>query len=543
MLLKETTWQNARKTVESLCLDILVKWRGDEETGRDQLDEILREVVVISDSEDDEDDDDDDDEEGSTDYTSDEGADNARLTPMPVYRSAPSLQSVDRTDRSPPKSPIREAISVASSPPIRIGLEDTDRARRDDRRAQRGFRRYRAWEEAIRRNRGETPLAERSSPDMAISHASYRPSPPARFSYDAYGRPYDNPDPMVHPGGIFGVSSHLDSHRMQQPVYGIPSSLNSSPYLGRTVETQSAHEKVMSAVPFPTSTSSRELASSSASSHFQDMLVRSIESRSPTAQPTFIRTLPPRSQASVSSYAPLATSLAGIQQPPKLVSHPGEEIRSWDRPSPTHVSTGFNRPQAMSIDAVSSREPAQSLDFRGSTYFHPPSGYGAQPAPLFSHPAPSNPGSGSSRLPETRRIVLQATRPGERSNPILMEDRGGYFERVNPRPESSSRIQLRPVRSTQPQTEVESRQRIVRPHTIFSWEEDVRNRGGRRGVAEIEVNPIIDPRPHAPYLRQYAPHEYFGALPPAKEDDYRVQSRRVPDGEYGAAPPEGYWTM
>ncbi|KAM0464307.1 hypothetical protein ACHAPV_002862 [Trichoderma viride] len=537
LLLKETTWQMARKTVESLCLDILVKWRGDEETGRDQLDEILREVVVISDSEDDE-----DDEEDSTDYTSDEGADNARLTPMPVYRSAPPLQSVDRTDRSPPKSPIREAIPVASPPPIRIGLEDTDRARRNDRRAQRGFRRYRAWEEAIRRNRGETPLVERSSPDMAISHASYRPSPPSRFSYDAYGRPYDNPDPMVHPGSLFGISSHLDNHRMQQPVYGIPSSLNSSPYLGRTVEVQSAHEKVMSVVPFPTSTSSRELVSSSASSHFQDMLVRSIESRSPTAQPTFIRTLPPRSQASVSSYAPLATSLASIQQPPNLFPYPGEETRSWDRPSPAHVSTGFNRPQAMSIDAVSSRESAQSLDFRGSTYFHPPSGYGAQPAPLFSHPASGNPGSGSSRVPETRRIVLQATRPGERSNPILMEDRGGYFERVNPRPESSSRIQLRPVRSAQPQIEVES-QRIVRPHTIFSWEEDLRNRGGRRGVAEIEVNPLIDPRPHAPHARQYAPHEYFGALPPAKEDDYRVQSRRVPDGEYGAAPPEGYWTI
>ncbi|PTB40045.1 uncharacterized protein TrAFT101_004910 [Trichoderma asperellum] len=538
MLLKETTWQKARKTVESLCLDILVKWRGDEETGRDQLDEILREVVVISDSEDDED----DDEEESTDYTSDEGADNARLTPMPVYRSAPPLQPVDRTDRSPPQSPIREAIPVPSSHPIRIGLEDIDRGRRVDRRAQRGFRRYRAWEEAIRRNRGETPLAEQTSPDMAISHASYRPSPPVRFSYDAYGRPYDNPDPTVHSGGVFGISSHLDGHRMQQPVYGMPSSLNSSPYPGRTVEAQSSHEKVMSVVPFPTSTSSRELASSSASSHFQDMLVRSIESRSPTAQPTFIRTLPPRSQASVSSYAPLATSLTSIQQPPKFVSHPGEEVRSWDRPPPAHVITGFNRSQAMSIDAMSSRDSVQSHDLCGSTYLHPPTGYGAQPAPPFAHQALSNPGPSSSRFPETRRIVLQATRPGERSNPILMEDRGGYFERVNPRPESSSRIQLRPVRPSQPQTEVENRG-IIRPHTIFSWEEDLRNRGGRRGVAEIEVNPIIDPRPHAPHIRQYAPHEYFGAPPPAKEEDYRVQSRRVPGGDYGAAPPEGYWTI
>src|SRR5450432_2658834 len=56
LLLRETFWQNARRTVEPLCLDILVKWRGDEETGRDQLDEILREIVVIDDSDEDDDD-------------------------------------------------------------------------------------------------------------------------------------------------------------------------------------------------------------------------------------------------------------------------------------------------------------------------------------------------------------------------------------------------------------------------------------------------------------------------------------------------------
>jgi hypothetical protein len=543
--LRETTWQKARKIVESLCLDILVKWRGDEETGRDQLDEILREVVVISDSEEDDDEDDDDDGE-STGYTSDEGADNARLTPMPAYRSALPLHRVDQTDRSPPKSPVREVIPVPSSPPARIGLGDTDRGRRDDRRAQRGFRRYRAWEEAIRRNRGETPLVERPSPDMALSHASYRPSQSIGFSYDAHGRLYDNPDPVVHTGGAFGASPNLNSHRMQQPVYEVPSSLNSSPYPGRAVEAQSSHEKVMSVVPFPASTSSRDLASSSASSHFQDMLVRSIEPVSPTAQPSFIRTLPPRNQVAVSSYAPLATPLASIQQPPRFVSHPGEGIRSWDRPPPAHVTTGFHRPQeAMDIDAISSRESVQSHDFRGSTYLHP-TGYGAPMAPPFSHPVSGNPGpSSSSRLPEMRRIVLNATRPGERSNRILMEDRGGYYERINPRPEGGARIQLRPVRPSQPQTEVEIHG-AVRPHTIFSWEEDLRNRGERRGVAEIEINPIIDPRSHAPHPQPYPPRDYFGAPrlePLTKEGDYRVQPRQVPSGEYAAPPPEGYWVM
>ena len=53
-LLRTGAWHDARKQVQSTCLDVLVKWRGDEETGRDQLEEILREVVVISDSEDEE---------------------------------------------------------------------------------------------------------------------------------------------------------------------------------------------------------------------------------------------------------------------------------------------------------------------------------------------------------------------------------------------------------------------------------------------------------------------------------------------------------
>ncbi|KAI1781028.1 hypothetical protein F4818DRAFT_397537 [Hypoxylon cercidicola] len=56
-LLKKTSWTNARKAVEKPCLDIIVKWRGDEETGRDQLDEILREVIEISDTEEESEDD------------------------------------------------------------------------------------------------------------------------------------------------------------------------------------------------------------------------------------------------------------------------------------------------------------------------------------------------------------------------------------------------------------------------------------------------------------------------------------------------------
>lgn len=53
-LLRQTDWYNARRLVEPVCLEVIMKWRGDEETGRDQLDEILREVVLIPDSDDEE---------------------------------------------------------------------------------------------------------------------------------------------------------------------------------------------------------------------------------------------------------------------------------------------------------------------------------------------------------------------------------------------------------------------------------------------------------------------------------------------------------
>ncbi|PTB63802.1 hypothetical protein BBK36DRAFT_1125735 [Trichoderma citrinoviride] len=554
-LLKETTWQNARKTVESLCLDILVKWRGDEETGRDQLDEILREVVVISDSEDDDDEEDEDEDEESTDFTSDEdAADHAGLTPMPEDRSAQPLhRPVDQPDRSPPRSPTRDTAPVFSCPPSVVESRHMDRCHREDRRAQRGFRRYRAWEEAIRRNRGETPLVERPSPDLAIGRAAYQPSKPNGPSYDAHVRPYDNAGPMVHPGGAPGASPSLNGHGIQRPLYEMSSPLISSPYRGQPLDARFSHEKVMSVVPFPSSTSSRELAPS-ASGHFQDMLVRSIEPASPSVQSTYIRTLPPRSQVAVSTYGPPVTPAAGFQPAPRLVSYSGEGIHPRDFTPVARATANSLRPQvAMDVDAISSRESVQSRDFRGPVY--PQStDYGAQPTSSPYHPVSGNPGSSSAiRLPETRRIVLNAPRPGERANPILMEDRGGYYERVNPPPERSSRIQLRASHPSQTQAQGEA-QGNIRPHTaMLSWEERMRQRGERRGVAEIEIDARLDPRsrppnaPHAPMPHPYSPRDYYGAPryePLDRESDYAVPpARQVPGEQYAAPPPEGYWVI
>ncbi|KAI1330534.1 hypothetical protein F5Y16DRAFT_362038 [Xylariaceae sp. FL0255] len=165
-LLKESDWANARKAVEKPCLDVIVKWRGDEETGRDQLDEILREVIEISDS------------EGESD---DEGSSEDNL-PAPAVRtrSATAMISDMVIDQPMPvqtRSPnrpliVNERVGSASRAtphtPTRLrGLRKAEL--KTARRSQRRFRRYAAAAEALAIP-GES-LHQDSSSTAAISGA------------------------------------------------------------------------------------------------------------------------------------------------------------------------------------------------------------------------------------------------------------------------------------------------------------------------------------------------------------------------------------
>jgi Uncharacterized conserved protein (DUF2293) len=154
-LLRETTWMNARKAVEPVCLDVLVKWRGDEETGRDQMDEIIREVVIITDSEEEE------DSSSSEDSSEEEGE---------VSSTSSTEPPILHTQQQLPKQLQRTGPLVASTPGV---TEDEDmedpvssrtRARpQKDKKAQRGFKRYRAaWDEALHRRQEPSYLAARA---------------------------------------------------------------------------------------------------------------------------------------------------------------------------------------------------------------------------------------------------------------------------------------------------------------------------------------------------------------------------------------------
>ncbi|KAI0859282.1 hypothetical protein F4860DRAFT_268900 [Xylaria cubensis] len=141
-LLRESDWANARKAVEKPCLDIIVKWRGDEETGRDQLDEILREVIEISDTETESED------EGSS-------ANNARIH-IPRTRSGAasiSNRAVSRLSRIPYHQigvDSRTSSPARASPLTPNRLRDLSRAeRRTARKTQQRFKRYAAAAEAL----------------------------------------------------------------------------------------------------------------------------------------------------------------------------------------------------------------------------------------------------------------------------------------------------------------------------------------------------------------------------------------------------------
>ncbi|KAJ0125127.1 hypothetical protein J7T55_006471 [Diaporthe amygdali] len=149
-LLREAGYPTARKVVEQHCLDFLVKWRGDEETGRDQFDEILREVVVLSD---DSDEDSEDDESSDEDFVRISKAPDLNHVPADSSRVSNALHkhryaTVSRSSRAlSHKHPVpsAEGGSVQRTKPQR------------SKKTNRGFKRYEAvakrWEEAVNRNR------------------------------------------------------------------------------------------------------------------------------------------------------------------------------------------------------------------------------------------------------------------------------------------------------------------------------------------------------------------------------------------------------
>jgi len=148
---------NARKAVEPVCLDILIKWRGDEETGRDQMDEILREVVIITDSEDEDDTSDDDSSEEEGEVTS---VSSAELSPQPHSRN----QQRDPINQVGVRGSTVTGLVEPETSHDFISSRTRGKEPRE-KKEQRGFKRYQAaWDEAI--NRRHAPRANTGTPHI-----------------------------------------------------------------------------------------------------------------------------------------------------------------------------------------------------------------------------------------------------------------------------------------------------------------------------------------------------------------------------------------
>ncbi len=186
-LLRETTWMNARKAVEPVCLDVLVKWRGDEETGRDQMDEIIREVVIITDSEEEDDtsDDDDDSSEEEGEVTSDSS------TEPPISRPQQHLpEQIQRT------RPLIVTPGITEDEDVEDPISSRTRARpQKDKKAQRGFKRYQAaWNEAVHRRENPPYLAARAQSGTPLEGTMIRkPRSTVASPRQGFQRPIQEP--------------------------------------------------------------------------------------------------------------------------------------------------------------------------------------------------------------------------------------------------------------------------------------------------------------------------------------------------------------
>ncbi|KAI9738490.1 MAG: hypothetical protein M1818_005387 [Claussenomyces sp. TS43310] len=170
LLLRETSWENARKAVESLCLDILVKWRGDEETGRDQLDEVLREIVVISDSEEDEDSEEDDSEEGRTEDEEDEedtSSSDDGVIEAHSQRSEglapPASKLTQGHSRVTNRKPNSQSGNLDLAPTRQTGIASRTRSKTkpngwQSRNARKDRKRFERYAQAVSRRQRDSPL-------------------------------------------------------------------------------------------------------------------------------------------------------------------------------------------------------------------------------------------------------------------------------------------------------------------------------------------------------------------------------------------------
>ncbi|EFY88169.1 hypothetical protein MAC_05775 [Metarhizium acridum CQMa 102] len=515
-LLKQAGWQAARKAVETLCLDILVKWRGDEETGRDQLDEILREVVVISDSEDDS-----SDEETMDDSSTDgDGSPSSVLiSTKPTTATVLPQMAVVEQPGSPGPTTLAEGRTARAKG--KAPARPVDHVQKTDRNDKRGFKRYhQIWKEAILRNRGADDDRNGFIVGGVSEYNPRHPQMPARQLEAHQSTTYDGSqvERAAHSIG-FTVSSGLppmDSQSYTRPVATPPL------YANQSTEIQASRDALSSSVyEFSAKSPSSLRMMSPITKRLGDMAVPSTEPASSemVMQPAFVRAVPPRQQGHLD---PLPSRPPPLFHTIRSMSPMDSEIRnSLDRGdrriiSDYPVERRF-QPNSFALDAPI-YVPQERVDYSfisgGPSHARPALQGWSRP---YEHPIWADP-------PRDDRIIANPPRPGTRTNPVLMEDRDGFIERVALPPESrvlthqkedSLTFHSEPYRAT--------------GSHLVSSERDARTPRDNRGNDGIEVMPINWPGAlhnshHSARFYGHQPQLYQPSVP--EESDIRdVETR------------------
>ncbi|KJZ77109.1 hypothetical protein HIM_03430 [Hirsutella minnesotensis 3608] len=425
-MLHQMSWVEARKKVEPVCLDFLVKWRGDEENGRDDLDEILREIIVLSDDEDEEDD---AAEDSSDKLSHDEPSLDApsrvgdspqasqpevpATAPEEVPATAPEELSTTVPEELPQVAPEEVRLptpAAAVNPKLGTTTKTTNPRQMTDQKARRGFERYRrAWEDAVRRNEEEPHPMEGNSHQHLAEEAFHAPA-----SYPGVYPRADNDHSYVNHLGNPAVRPFPQDPALAAPVSGGSREVN-----------------VVSREQAPLGREQYRHAPSHGH-HLQDMLVPSVEpapSNPPRQYVTLDGLVRPQDQPDYHC-APKREQSHGFM--PRAPHYPGEQSE------PRHQ--GIIGYQANG--SVARNHGGCDLSF-GTSYYRGNDSY------LYSdHPRGRTNQVNEGALPVAQapadRLVINSSWPGSRSNPILMEDRGGFYERVEAPPDSvHSRVETR----------------------------------------------------------------------------------------------------
>ncbi|KAI9804042.1 MAG: hypothetical protein M1833_000323 [Piccolia ochrophora] len=161
-------WLDAREKVKDACYMKLLEWRGDEENGKDtkaEMEEILREVIIISD---DEDEDSDDSDSASTEDDDMHG----RSSSIEFVASQPVMQELhlNRTDQARENGVFDDAIGddqpyihdASAEGGRRYAIQTTadGQQKRQERIDRRGFHRYKALKPPQEKTRSYTGEAD-----------------------------------------------------------------------------------------------------------------------------------------------------------------------------------------------------------------------------------------------------------------------------------------------------------------------------------------------------------------------------------------------